>query len=443
MKLRQRSSQRSRDELAGALDQIARLSVTPSAILMFVTYSALSVCHIFMLPSPASVVMPVLSGSSAILSACLWRFHNRVKWLRPHDILGLFMLLILCNIATHMALVQDHLQSTYFALVMVGSGFLMLDRFWFATTLLAYLATWTTIFVFVPSASADSHFAYLIGISAVISVAVHIARHRTTVRSERTRILGERRRHQMEIKVRRQQDQLAHASRLITMGELVAGIAHELNQPLSSISNYASACELELHRENLSAVGRQLELIRETAVRAGSIIRRLRGLVSGSERVRQEVNLNDVVRDSVGLLASDFRQNNIDLILELDDDIGTVQADPIQMQQVIINFLQNGLDSLKVSPHPKHVTIRSALSENGPCVSVLDNGAGIRTPSPNSVFDVFFTTKANGMGMGLAICRSIVENHGGKIWCDEHESQSDHTAFHFSIPASANEVVKR
>lgn len=435
-------NQRLDDELAEALEQITGLSIAPTALLMMATYAVLTVSHVFVLPSPSSWVMCGIAGLSTVLTGIVWRQGTKIlARLRSHDILGGLALLILCNISMHMLLAQDYLQSMHFALVMVGCGFLFLDRLWFTILIVVYLMVWVVLFSGLPPIRDRHHFAYLIAVSTVIAIAAHIARHRTTVQTETARIVGERKRKEMEARIRHQQDQLTHASRLITMGELVASIAHELNQPLSSISNYASACELELAREDRdeNELQGRLGQIRAAAVRAGAIIKRLRGLVSDSERVRHDVDLNKVVHDAALLLADDFQRKNIDLTRELDLHLPTVQADPIQMQQVVINLLQNGVDSLRDSDRRPCITVRTSATDAGSCVSVFDNGPGIRTAAPNAVFDPFFTTKSDGMGMGLAICRSIVESHGGRIWCEPSNPPDGLTSFHFSIPFGDSE----
>ena len=258
------------------------------------------------------------------------------------------------------------------------------------------------------------------------------------------RDISERRR--VEEKMREQQAQLAHVARLSTMGELVAGIAHELNQPLYAISNYASACSAILnsdsntHEEPLSEdqsekLLKWAQQIASQSNRAGEIIRRLRDYARKGEPHRSTIELNDVVRESVELVVDKDSTFTPEVRFELAEPGSKVLADPIQIQQTLVNLLRNAYQATKsMSPNDRRVIIRTSTQERFAKVSVCDNGAGLPSKGNESMFDAFFTTKPDGLGMGLPISRSIIESHDGQLWAESNPDAG--ATFHFTLPLS-------
>ena len=428
-----------------AFEKSVGYSVAPTAFLMMCGYIVLTIAHPFVLPQPESIVMASLAGATGLACAFVWRQGSGVltRYVDSHQTISILTLLILVNVSLHMWMLKDHLQTTQFALMMVGSGFLMLHRGWFAFTLAAYLGTWTTLNWILGGSPNSTHFGYLMSISTLVAVAAHIARRQTTVRAETARIASEHERLVVEERARKQQEHLEHVSRLLTLGELVAGISHELNQPLASISNLATACEMMLEQEESTPLrdrqGEAVKGIADAANRAGVIIKRLRGLATKSSRPRSEVNMNQVVKDAAELMSADARHRNGELLLELDPNLTPVQADEVQMQQVVLNLLQNGFDALEDTVGGQ-VIVKTSVSGGAAQVTVADTGPGIQIENPNSVFEAFFTTKEHGMGMGLAICRSIMESHGGSISCALREPDGSGTVFHLSIPITSKQI---
>ncbi len=227
-------------------------------------------------------------------------------------------------------------------------------------------------------------------------------------------------RHQAEEKARGLQTELAHVARLSTMGEMAAGFAHELNQPLTAIQNYASGCVRRLK----SGVKEKDELIRamtaaaKQAQRAGEIIRRIRYFIRRDEPELTPTDINAVIREAVDLMESEAHHAGVAVRLDLSSEIPWARADTIQVQQVLINLARNGIEAMvleSLGPREIHIQTR-ALSDEEIEISVRDTGPGIPDEIRDLMFDPFFTTKSDGMGMGLAICRSIIERHGGKIY---------------------------
>ncbi len=238
-----------------------------------------------------------------------------------------------------------------------------------------------------------------------------------------------------EDRLRAHEKQLAHFARVHTMGEMVAGIAHEINQPLCAISNFATACELQLQqrgRDQNEEVLRMMRQIAEQAVRSGEIIKRLRAFVTKAETSRTAIRIQDVIDESVQLTATEARQHNVTVRLSLEDKLQDVVADRVQIQQVLVNLMNNAYDAFASVDGERFVTIRASAIDDGIDVAVEDMGEGLLPEIADSVFDPFLSTKADGMGLGLAISRSIVEAHGGKIWATPNSQRG--TAFHFTLP---------
>ncbi|WP_133510517.1 PAS domain-containing sensor histidine kinase [Candidatus Thiosymbion oneisti] len=220
---------------------------------------------------------------------------------------------------------------------------------------------------------------------------------------------------------RRHQAELVHVCRLSTMGEVATGMAHELNQPLSAIVNFANGCSRRLQgslgprQELMDAMGQ----ITTQAQRASEIIRRLRALVGKQPPIQSEVDLNHLVREVCSFVEFDTDQMGFAIELDPEPDGIAVDVDLVQIEQVLLNLVQNALDALQeVAPAARHLTVRTRLIGDEAEVVVQDSGPGIEPERMQSLFEPFFTTKASGMGMGLPISQTILKNHGGHIWAE-------------------------
>jgi len=242
----------------------------------------------------------------------------------------------------------------------------------------------------------------------------------------------------VEDALQQRQDELVHVARLSTMGEMSTGIAHELNQPLSAIVNFANGCARRLRldiggkEELLSA----LSQIAAQANRAAEIIKRLRSLVTRQHMVRNEVDLNHLVKEVCDLLAHDLRKQEIAIERRLHQGSLLVHVDTVQIEQCLLNLVRNALDSMRERiPLERRLVISSGLQSDGMAyVSVQDNGSGIKPADMEHLFDAFFTTKETGMGMGLAITQTIVEDHHGRIRADSWPGKG--STFTIELPPS-------
>ena len=236
-------------------------------------------------------------------------------------------------------------------------------------------------------------------------------------------------------------ERLAHVTRLSTMGEMAAGIAHEINQPLSAVSSYAQACKNLLQRENSLADAFQkqkltdtLEKISNQALRAGEVIRRLREFVKKRNTEREYINFNDLIQDTIDLAKVDTRLLDHGFQLDLcSAPTPCLLIDQVQLQQVLFNLIRNAIDAMEDQPSAPVVIQSKWINEQYLEVSICDIGYGITEENRARLFHPFFTTKTSGMGMGLPICQSIIQSHGGEL---KHSAGSPQgSIFSFTLPA--------
>jgi two-component system sensor kinase FixL len=229
---------------------------------------------------------------------------------------------------------------------------------------------------------------------------------------------------------------LAHVLRVATANEMAAILAHELNQPLAAIINYAKGCARRLQSVpgEPGRLAQVQEDIAEEALRAAAVIRRLRQFLRKEPPQRQTLVLNDVVGGVVDLLQTEARTHQVGVHLELAPDLPPVRADRIQIEQVLLNLIRNAFEAMEGQPERRELNVRTSLPQaNDVQVAVSDTGAGLPADLADRVFAPFFTTKPSGLGMGLAISRLIVEAHGGQLWATPRPDGG--SAFHFTLPA--------
>jgi C4-dicarboxylate-specific signal transduction histidine kinase len=220
--------------------------------------------------------------------------------------------------------------------------------------------------------------------------------------------------------LREAQGELAHVGRVMIMGELTASIAHEINQPLAAVVANANACFRWLANPtpNLDEARDAISRIVRDGNRASDVIRRIRALVQKGDTEKTLLDINEVIQEVVSLTHSEIQKSGVMLKMNLAASLPRVSGDRIQLQQVILNLVMNGIEAMNtVTDRPREMMIRSSAHESDKVlVAVQDSGVGIDSQNLDKIFDSFYTTKSQGMGMGLAISRSIVENHGGRLW---------------------------
>ena len=243
-----------------------------------------------------------------------------------------------------------------------------------------------------------------------------------------------------EEEARHRQNELIHVSRLSTMGEMATGIAHELNQPLSAIVNFANGCvrRLRAGMDDKEALIAALEQIAAQARRAGEIIKRLRSMVTRQQPVRETIDLNLLMKDACALIAHDRQKLEVTVDAQLSKQPVLVRADPVQIEQVILNLLRNALDALRETPAgDRRLKVRSGIRQGRAWIEVEDNGPGIADADLKRLFDPFFSTKKSGMGMGLSISQTIVNEHNGRIWASSATGRGARFTMELPLAATA------
>lgn len=236
-----------------------------------------------------------------------------------------------------------------------------------------------------------------------------------------------------EARMQELQSDLVRVSRLTALGEMASALAHELNQPLTAISNYLKGSKRLLVSNGMGKdqIATALDHAADQALRAGVIIRRLREFVSRGETERRIEDLSKLIEEASALALVGAREHGVRVRFEMDPAANQVLADKVQIQQVLLNLIRNGMDAMEDSPTRELVIAVVAIDDDMLRVSVSDTGAGVRDGLADQLFQPFVTSKRSGMGVGLSISRTIIETHGGRIWFDPNPGGG--TVFHFTL----------
>ncbi len=234
------------------------------------------------------------------------------------------------------------------------------------------------------------------------------------------------------------QAELAHVSRVSAMGTMATSLAHELNQPLTAVANYVEAARDMLAQptaDNISIVRDALDDAAKQSVRAGQIVRRLRDFIARGETDKRIESLRSLIAEANALALIGVKELGVDVKVSIDPSIDTVLVDRIQIQQVLVNLIRNAVEALSESEDRRLEIDAVRLDPETVQVSVIDSGSGLDADVASRLFQPFVSSKASGMGLGLSICQTIVEAHGGKIWLDE--DAGGRTAFRFTLVAAS------
>jgi C4-dicarboxylate-specific signal transduction histidine kinase len=238
------------------------------------------------------------------------------------------------------------------------------------------------------------------------------------------------------------QAELERVTRISAMGALAASISHEVNQPLAAVVTNADACMMWLSSDppNLEEARAAVDSIAQQGTRASDVVRHIRAMFTKGTPERASVQVNDLIREVITLTEGAAARNHVAIQTELAADVPATKGDPVQLQQVLVNLILNGIEAMSdVTDRPRRLVIRSRVSGiEEVLVAVQDSGIGIDPKNEKRIFDAFFTTKSQGMGMGLSISHSIIESHGGRLWAS---SDGDHGAtVQFTLPAEREAV---
>src|SRR6202790_2213991 len=259
-----------------------------------------------------------------------------------------------------------------------------------------------------------------------------------TINEELRREIANRQRAEDELN--EPQANLARVSRGLAMGELVAAIAHEVKQPLTAIVTYGSFCLRQLAGEapNLQKLQEVIGEIVNDGTRASAVISRIRALLMKGTPERVELDINEIIQEAVILMRNEVSRNRISLRTDLAPDLPRILGDSVQLQQVLINLTTNSIESMRtIADRPRELLIRSGKNPDGVLIQVRDSGRGLDPELADRIFAPFFTTKTQGIGMGLSISRSIIESHGGRVWA---EPGPNGALVQFTLPTNGTNV---
>ena len=239
--------------------------------------------------------------------------------------------------------------------------------------------------------------------------------------------------------LRDMQMELAHANRVATMGQLSASITHEVNQPITAAVTYALAARRLLSAEppNFGEVDDALSLIVKEGNRAGEVVGRIRALIKKAPARKDAVAINDAILEVIALTRTEAANNSVSVRTQLAEGLPRVQGDRVQLQQVLLNLIINAIEAMRdVGEEERELLISTRNEPDGVSVEVRDSGPGFAPAALERVFEAFYTTKPGGLGLGLSICRSIIEAHNGRLWASPNVPRG--ASFQFALPAIAN-----
>lgn len=434
-------------QLRDALDESVLRGLRPLTTAMILVYLVLATAHLMVLP--AAMVIPMTAAALATVlvlagvRAALTRKLVPLAGVQP--LVACLVGLALFNSLLHLYLSGEPQHTTNLMLVLIGASFFLMSRIWFLACLGITLLCWGGLAAAAPAAVLWGHFGFALFMTSVMALLIHVVQRRRLLRLEGLRLRNEQRNAELEAEIaerkraeeqmHRYQVEMAHIARLCLAGEMAAGLAHELNQPLTAIAVSSDACLrlLQYQDTDRAQVLRVLGQIGQQSQRAGEIIRRMKNFTRKTEPRRVPMDINGLIREVAGFSAVELHRHRIKLGLDLAAGLPPVPVDGIQIQQVLLNLLRNGMESIVAAQTvDRRLLIRSRMQGGLVQISLRDSGPGLAPDMLEQVFEPFYSTKADGMGLGLGISQSIIKAHGGRLWLESEPGRG--VTVYFALP---------
>jgi signal transduction histidine kinase len=413
----------------GQRDELLQERCRTGLWLCFTSITLFGFTDPFLHPGLLTPIYAIKVLQIAIIAVFLWAFRQPMRRSTALVLAQLGVLLIAVTTAWSGILTQEDVTTPLLLTVLTMGTSALLP--WGVRPQIFTMAT-TALCVIWIATSVRRYYTYLPVIVVVSSsFSIYMAYALERYRVEQARIRASL----AETQSRQHQAEIAHAARLSTLGGMAAGLAHELNQPLAAVVSYARGCARRLEAGELpkAALLEVLEEISAQALRAGEVLRRIREFLRGESR-REEVDLNAVVRSALRFAEPEARHAEVRLDLELAPEALRIEVDPIQIEQVILNLVQNGFEVMSTNNGAERVLAIATrrVAPDTVEVTVRDSGAGIPADVAERLFEPFFSTKPDGLGLGLSISRTIVEAHGGRLWATPNQDARG-AAFRFTL----------
>jgi len=414
---------------AGGRDELLQERARTGLWLCFTSITLFGLTDPFLHPGLLVPIYAIKLLQIAIIAVFLWLFRHPMRRATALVLAQLGVLAICVTTAWSGIITQEDVTTPLLLTVLTMGTATLLP--WGVRPQIVTMAA-TALCVIWIATSVRRYYTYLpviVVLSSSFSIYMAYALERYRVEQARMRAAL------AETQARQHQAEIAHAARLSTLGGMAAGLAHELNQPLAAVVSYARGCARRLETGEIpkAALLEVLEEISAQALRGGEVLRRIRDFLRGESR-REEVDLNDVVRRALRFAEAEARRAEVRLELELAPEALRIEVDPIQIEQVILNLVQNGFEVMSTSNGAERVLgiATRRIAADTLEVTVRDSGSGLSSDVAARLFEPFFTTKPDGLGLGLSISRTIVEAHGGRLWATGNPDARG-TAFRFTL----------
>ncbi len=424
-------------KIHAGLNGVVRDTLLPAAAMLAIAHVCYAVARAIQLPADSRGVTILLDAVTVLIGGGLWLYFSKAQVPRSHGNrwAGLMLGLAWANFGSQVYFTPIPSLTIYLVLLIVAAGCLLLSWSWLATVILGSLGVWGLGILLNPEANWWG-IVHIVLVGVILGILVHAIRWRTYAQYERVKLQLEQTTSRAEEEICNLNQQLEQASKLVGLGEMAANLAHDLGKGLSAILHYTQGAERRLERGTLTLeqCGECIQEIQRQAQYMRDILMMIQQFVRLRATERVPIQLPEVVKQAEMLVRGKLQQRSVALHFAEFPEIPPLSADHAQIILVTVNLLLNAAQAMANTDLEKR-TITVALHHNSPDfveVSIRDQGPGMSSDVKEKIFDKFYTTKKDGMGLGLAFSRSYIEQHGGKLWCESHSNAG--CDFRYSLP---------